>query len=121
VLSPSGYPLPVMRTYIDITFSSDGTVPTTVAARIHTIAHVMLLTGPHDIVFEWTTVEEFRTRIRAIHDALVGTKAMYRVVTEDQGEESAWYAPLPPSLRNLPHENPGYRSPLHHPGESRIE
>lgn len=99
-----------MRTYVDISFSSDGTVATVVADRIREIAHVSLITGEHDIVFDWTTVEEFRERIRAIHNALAGTRAMYRVETVLEDGEGGLLSSWPPSLRAEPEENPGYPS-----------
>lgn len=98
-----------MRTFIDITFSSDGTVPSVVADRLRDLAGVSIVVGHHDVVLDWSDVEEFRVKVKAIHDALVGTHATDRVETgEDEGASGtlAW----PPSPASEPSENPGSRS-----------
>ena len=98
-----------MRTYVDLSFSSDGTIATVVADRIREIARVSLITGEHDIVFEWETVEEFQERLRAIHNALAGTHATYRVQTVSGSEDGLPAVAWPPGLREVPEEHPGYR------------
>jgi hypothetical protein len=99
-----------MRTYVDVTFSSDGTVATVVAERLRDLAGVTLLTGEHDIAFDWTTVEGFRERIRAIHEALAGTHATYRVMTQEADDTGTPWVAWPPPLQDTPVENPGYKS-----------
>lgn len=99
-----------MRTYVDITFSSDGTIPTVVAERLRELAGVSILVGHHDVAFDWTDVAEFRQKVKAIHDALVGTHATYRVETIEDDDGSSRFLTWPPAGNDNPAENPGFRS-----------
>jgi hypothetical protein len=108
-----------MRTYVDLTFSTAGTNPTVAIDRLQTLAHVTLLTGEHDIVFRWDSVEEFRSHITAIHNALAGTGVRYRLRTEAEKplvpEPGQW----PPSARDGEQVNPAY--PTRDPRRASVE
>jgi hypothetical protein len=97
-----------MRTYVDITFSSEGRPATSVAERLLDRAGLALITGPHDLCFEWSSVEEFQRCVEAIHAALEGTHATYRLETLDDEDDSPEPVSWPPGLRESPRKNPGY-------------
>jgi hypothetical protein len=100
-----------MHTYIDLYFSPNGANPLAIAERLRERAGVTFIVGPHDIAFEWQTVEEFRSKLSAIHEALRGSDASYRVESVEESPEFIEPTTWPPSLvRSLP-AHPGYRRP----------
>ncbi|MCI4340602.1 MAG: hypothetical protein L3K06_01585 [Thermoplasmata archaeon] len=99
-----------MHTYIDLYFTPDGVSPLEIADRLRRHAELTFVVGPHDLVFEWQTVDEFRERLGKVHTALQGTGVSYRV--QSSGDDSfvqpaAW----PPSLQSEPQQHPGYPGP----------
>ena len=97
-----------MHTFIDLYFAPDGISPLDVADRVRRIAGLSFIVGPHDLVFEWQTVEEFRDRLAKLHDALQGTGVSYRV--QSASDDSMFVPPVawPPSLQTEPQTHPGY-------------
>jgi len=97
-----------MHSYIDLFFASDGVSPLEISDRIRSMSGLEFIIGPHDIAFEWHTVEEFRTRLGKVHSALHGTGVFYRIetVTDEPGfvEPVVW--PPPAVQHNTVH--PGY-------------
>ncbi len=97
-----------MHSYIDLFFASSGVSPIAISDRIRAMAGLEFIIGPHDIAFEWHTVEEFRTRLLKVHAALEGTGVFYRIetVTDEPGfvEPVVW--PPPAVQHNVVH--PGY-------------
>jgi hypothetical protein len=98
-----------MHTYIDLYFAPNGVSPLEVSEKLKREADLSFVIGPHDLVFEWRSVEEFRSTLARVHRALDGTGVTYRVqtVTEEPGfvAPSAW----PPPLSDAPDRHPGYR------------
>jgi hypothetical protein len=96
-----------MYTYIDLFFSPDGTDPMVVADRLREAASLSFIVGPHDILFEWRTVEEFRAQLAKVHAALAGTGVTYRVQSVE--DTPAFVEPVswPPALIRTP-EHPAY-------------
>lgn len=97
-----------MHTYVDLYFSPRGPSPFEIAKRLKDQAKLVFVVGPHDLVFEWTSVEEFREALERIHRALRGTGVTYRVQTV--GEEPGFVGPAawPPPLAEGPRRHPGY-------------
>jgi hypothetical protein len=97
-----------VHTYIDLYFSPEGASPLTVAERLHAEAGLSYIVGEHDLVFEWSSVAEFRDRLGRVHRALQGTGVQYRIqsVLDDPTfiEPVPWPPPAPSAAR--PH--PGY-------------
>jgi hypothetical protein len=97
-----------MHSYIDLFFSGEGVSPLDVSDKIRASAGLEFIIGPHDIAFEWHTVEEFRAKLNRVHAALKGTGVFYRIetVSDEPGfiEPSVW--PPPVVGRNPSH--PGY-------------
>ncbi len=97
-----------MHTYIDLYFSPDGVSPLTVADRLRRQAGLSYIVGSHDLVFEWSSVPEFRERLGRLHEALRGSGVQYRIesVVDDPTfvEPTPWPPPLPANER----EHPGY-------------
>jgi hypothetical protein len=97
-----------MRTYIDLYFSPDAVSPTDIGERIQKLAGLSYIRGPHDLIFEWTTMTEFHEILGKIHGALAGTGVLYRV--ETVAEEPAFVEPIPwaPPLSTGPGTHPLY-------------
>ncbi|HXQ93826.1 MAG TPA: hypothetical protein VN864_01455 [Thermoplasmata archaeon] len=97
-----------MHTYIDLYFTPDGVSPLEIADRLRHQANLEFIVGPHDLVFQWASVEDFRTTLEKIHKALHGTGVSYRVQSTSDDpmfvEPVAW----PPSLQPGPQQHPGY-------------
>ncbi|HXY46487.1 MAG TPA: hypothetical protein VEK13_01125 [Thermoplasmata archaeon] len=70
-----------MRSYIDLYFAPDSLAPTEVRDRVREGTGLSFIRGPHDLMFDWTTEEEFRGKLLKVHDALKGTGVFYRVET----------------------------------------
>jgi hypothetical protein len=97
-----------MHSYIDLFFASSGVSPLEISDRIRSMAGLEFIIGPHDIAFEWHTVEQFRTRLSKVHEALRDTGVFYRIetVTDEPGfvEPVVW--PPPAVQQHTVH--PGY-------------
>ncbi|MGC2034353.1 MAG: hypothetical protein WA761_02770 [Thermoplasmata archaeon] len=97
-----------MRTYIDITFSSDGPSPIDLAERIRETLGLSFIVGSHDLMFEWSSAEEFRGRIEQVHDLLRDTGAYYRVQTAEEEPGRSPIIAWPPALTDGPQRHPAY-------------
>ncbi len=88
-----------MHSYVDLYFSANGASPFEVSDRLRAAVGVEFIIGPHDVAFEWHTVEEFRTKLTKIHQALHGTGVTYRIetVSDEPGfvEPVVWPPPAP--------------------------
>ena len=97
-----------MHSYIDLYFAADEASSLEVSDRLQSLAGMAFIIGPHDVAFEWHTVEEFREKLTKLHAALKGTGAYYRIetVTDEPGfvEPVVW--PPPAIQRTTLH--PGY-------------
>jgi len=96
-----------VRSCIDLYFSPESVSPLEVAERIRARAGLAFVIGPHDLVFDWETVEQFRSTLAKLHDALRGTGVLYRVETLREEPTFAEPVPWPPPLRE--------RGPVQHP------
>ena len=110
----------IMRTYVDVSFSSSGTDAVVVGRRLQALEGVSFIAGEHDLEFQWQDVEEFQARIRAIHKALAGTGATYRVHTMTDNppfqEPTGW----PPVLQQETPANPAFPKRKDPKGTTRI-
>ena len=70
-----------MRSYIDLYFAPDSIPPTEIRDRVRSGTGLTFIRGPHDLVFDWASEEEFRATLLKIHSALKGTGVFYRVET----------------------------------------
>ncbi len=97
-----------MHSYIDLFFAGEGVSPLAVSDRVRSLAGLDFIIGPHDIAFEWHTVDEFREKLGKVHSALKGTGVFYRIetVTDEPGfvEPAVW---PPPALQSHT-THPGY-------------
>jgi hypothetical protein len=87
-----------MRSHIDLYFAPGDVTPLEIADRIHRATGLPLVRGPHDLSFEWETVEQFRGILSKVHAALRGSGAFYRVETVIDTPEFAAPLPGPPPL-----------------------
>lgn len=87
-----------MITFIDLTFDPTGSNAAVVVAKLQQVPEVTSVMGEHDAMFHWKTNTEFDERIAAIHEALNGTGATYRVFTVEDSYQSKdpvpWIGPL---------------------------
>ncbi len=97
-----------MHSYIDLYFSPEGTSPLEIADRVRRSSGLSFIRGPHDLVFEWKTVEEFRTILGKVHEALHGTGVLYRVQTITDASDRPEAMPWPPPLIAEPPPHPGF-------------
>jgi hypothetical protein len=97
-----------MHSYIDLYFSAEGISPLDVSDRVRAAAGYEFIIGPHDIAFEWHTVEEFRTKLSKVHAALKGTGVFYRI--ETVSDEPGFIEPVvwPPPMVGRNPTHPGY-------------
>ena len=56
-----------MHTYVDLYFSPDGISPLLIAERLREHAGLSFIVGTHDLVFEWSSVKQFRERLQKLH------------------------------------------------------
>lgn len=110
----------VPRSFIDISFASSGMNASVVARRLQNLAHVTFISGEHDLYFDWKDIDEFDSHIKAIHDALVGTGAGYRVHTQSEGSQWSKPASWPPPGVETPEENPAFAKRKGPSGVDRI-
>ena len=98
-----------MHTYIDLYFTPESVSPLDLAERIRRHADLEFIIGPHDLAFDWTTVEEFRDRMARLHTALRRTGVLYRVETVRDDPAYVEPAPWPPAIRpGAPAPHPAY-------------
>jgi len=64
-----------MITFIDLTFSPNGSDASVVSDRSQHLEGISSVMGEHDLLFHWNTAEEFSERLKSIHEALAGTEA----------------------------------------------
>jgi hypothetical protein len=97
-----------MHSYVDLYFTPEGISPLEISERLKRTAGLTFILGPHDLVFEWKTVDEFREILGKVHDALQGTGVTYRIetITDEPGflEPVGW----PPPLVGEPPTHPGF-------------
>jgi hypothetical protein len=97
-----------MHSYIDLFFAPAGVSPLEISERVRANTGLAFIIGPHDIAFEWHTVEEFREKLGKVHAALHGTGVFYRI--ETVSDEPGFVEPViwpPPAVQsNTTH--PGY-------------
>ena len=82
-----------MHSYIDLYFSPEGLSPLEVAERLRSAAGLKFIIGAHDVVFEWSTVDEFHDLLTRVHTALRDTGVVYHV--ETVADEPAFIEPVP--------------------------
>jgi hypothetical protein len=97
-----------MHSYVDLYFTPEGVSPLEVSERLKKTAGLSFIIGPHDLAFEWETVEEFRERLHQVHAALKGLGVLYRVETVSQDPTFVEPIPWPPPLHRGPANHPGY-------------
>lgn len=96
-----------MHSYIDLYFTPDSESPLEISKRLHKVAGLPFIIGPHDLAFEWKTEEEFRAILAKVHAALKGTGIFYRVETVP--EDPAFNQPVPwPALPITDKLHPAY-------------
>jgi hypothetical protein len=87
-----------MITFVDLTFSPKGLPAGAVIAELTKIPGVSSVMGEHDVMFRWKVSSEFDAKTRAIHAALDGTGATYRVFTVEDSYQSRdpvpWIQPV---------------------------
>ncbi|HLM90518.1 MAG TPA: hypothetical protein VK424_00450 [Thermoplasmata archaeon] len=96
-----------MHSFVDLYFAPEGVSPLEISERLRKTAGLSFIIGPHDLAFEWGTVEEFQAMLHKVHEALRGTGVFYRVETVT--EDPAYIEPIPwppPITRSRTH--PGY-------------
>lgn len=83
-----------MKTFIDVTFNSEGKAPALVVKLLSDLGFTPI-GGEHDFIFEWKTEDEYRETIKKVHIVLKGSNVSYRIKTlEDREEykEMVWFA-----------------------------
>lgn len=74
-----------MRTYVDVTFNSDGINPIDIVKEFDKLG-LKPVRGTHDFYFDWSSDEEFRKKVVEIHEMLKDKGIFYRLhtVTEEE-------------------------------------
>jgi hypothetical protein len=97
-----------MITFIDLTFSPRGTPAGVVIDRLQRLSGVSSVMGEHDLLFHWQRPDEFSAQLAAIHEALQGTEATYRIFTVEDSYQSRepprWFPAVDPE----PSDHPAY-------------
>jgi hypothetical protein len=107
--APRGNAVPTVHTFIDLYFSPGNDSPLELATRIRERTGLEFIIGPHDLVFEWGTVDQFRRTLAQLHEALAGSGVLYRVETVRDEPTYEERAPWPPALRDAgPAPHPAY-------------
>lgn len=94
------------HSYVDLYFTPEALPPREISKRLSQMAGYSLIAGPHDLVFEWGSEEEFYDHLTKIHTALKGTGVLYRVETVLQTWAFSDPAPWPPPLRRTDTTHP---------------
>ncbi len=97
-----------MHSYVDLYFTPEGISPLEVSERLRKVAGLSFIIGPHDLTFEWKTVEEFREHLQVVHEALRGMGVMYRVETVPDDPGFVEPVPWPPPIHRGHTPHPGY-------------
>jgi hypothetical protein len=97
-----------MITFVDLTFSPSGEHAGAVVAKLARLEGVSSVMGEHDVMFRWKAPREFNDRLRAIHSALMGTGATYRVFTVEDSYQSMDPVPWIPPVESGPSHHPAY-------------
>ena len=97
-----------MITFVDLIFSPMGQHAGQVVRRLQELAGVHPVMGDHDVMFRWKTAAEFDRTMQAIHDALGGTGATYRVFTVEDSYLTRDMVPWIQPLGEDPSEHPGF-------------
>jgi hypothetical protein len=96
-----------MHSYVDLYFAPGGVSPLEISDRLKQTAGLSFIIGPHDLAFEWSTVEEFQAILKKVHIALQGTGVFYRI--ETVVEDPTYIEPIPwPPPINRGRTHPGY-------------
>jgi len=97
-----------MHSYVDLYFTPESASPLQLSERLHSIAGLSFIIGPHDLVFDWEHEHEFQERLARIHEALKGSGVFYRV--ETVSEDPAFVPPVawPPPMPRRDPEHPGF-------------
>lgn len=108
------------RTYVDLTFTSAGASVLVVVRKLQDHADVAMITGEHDLYFDWKSQTDFDTHMKKIHDALRGTGTTYRVHTVL--DNTPWVEPVawPPPMQSEVGDNPAFPKRPKEPGVDRI-
>jgi hypothetical protein len=97
-----------MITFIDLIFSPSGLDAGVVIDRLQRVPGVSSVMGEHDLLFHWTSPDEFNRQLRAIHAALQGSGASYRIFTVEDSYQSkapvSWF----PAIDAEPAGHPAY-------------
>ncbi len=96
-----------MHSYVDLYFAPESVSPLELAERIRERAGLEFIMGPHDLSFDWASVDEFRATLAKVHEALKGTGVLYRIETVRDEPTFVEPVPWPPPLRD--------GGPVHHP------
>ncbi len=97
-----------MHSYVDLYFSPDGESPLDLAERIRARLGLSPIVGPHDLAFEWETVEQFRRVLATLHEVLKGTGTLYRVETLAHDPQFLDPVPWPPPIGVGPARHPAF-------------
>jgi hypothetical protein len=97
-----------MHSYIDLYFAPDGVSPLEIADRIREHTGLTFIMGAHDLAFEWSSIDEFRTTLAKVHKALEGTGVVYRVETVQENPGFVDPIPWPPPFPGSPSDHPGF-------------
>ncbi len=97
-----------MHSYVDLFFAPEGVSPLDVSDRVRKIAGLAFIIGPHDLAFEWRTMEEFREQLAKVHEALQGTGVLYRVETVPDDPAFVEPIPWPPPINRGQTTHPGF-------------
>jgi hypothetical protein len=97
-----------MITFIDLIFSPRGQPAGTIIDRLQRLPGISSVMGEHDLLFHWKTPEEFNAKLLAIHQALAGTEATYRIFTVEDSYQSRDPVPWIPAVDTDPTNHPAY-------------
>jgi hypothetical protein len=100
--------LRVVRTFVDITYTTGGASPAKVFERLFQVHDLTFVKGPHDVVFHWQTPKEFWDYVTAIHNALNGTGVNYRLETIDDEAFVPELSPWVGSFQQAEEAHPGF-------------
>ncbi len=76
-------PIDKMKTYLSVTFSSEGAKPSEIIMRLRSLGFKPIM-GEHDMVYEWgnnATEEDSLWFADKIHATLEGFKVIFRIET----------------------------------------
>ena len=97
-----------MHSYVDLYFTPDSASPLELSERLRAVAGLSFIIGPHDLVFDWDTEHEFKERLAKIHDALQGSRVLYRIETVSDAPDFVPPVSWPPPMPRRDPEHPGF-------------